>query len=49
MNKFTRITLLIVAVMAGTGILLCGISALMGADTVQCAGWRRTGNWETGM
>lgn len=30
MNKFTRITLLIVAVMAGTGILLCGISALMG-------------------
>ncbi len=30
MNKFTRITLLVVAVMAGAGILLCGISSLMG-------------------
>lgn len=51
MKKFTKITLIVVAVMAGVGILLCGIASMMGAGSVVSiarSGGLDFGNWHIG-
>lgn len=53
MKKFTKVCLIIVAVMAGVGILLCGIASLMGAGfgTMRMMadnGDFNLGNWHIG-
>lgn len=50
MKKFTKISLIVVAVIAGVGIILCGIASLMGAGRSEI--WRNGelhyGNWYIG-
>lgn len=53
MKKFTKVSLIIVAVLLGIGILLCGIASLMGAGfgtirRMARAGELTYGNWHIG-
>lgn len=49
MKKFTKISLIVVAVMAGLGIILCGIVSLLGGGSgVWKDGEMRYGNWHIG-
>lgn len=50
MKKFTKITLIIAAVLLGAGLLFCGISTAMGASVWRMArnGELRYGNWHVG-
>lgn len=53
MKKFTKICLIIVAVMGGVGLVLCGIALVMGADPgtlrrMAQGGELRRGNWHIG-
>ena len=46
MKKFTKITLIVAAVLLGVGLIFCGVSTAMGASV-----WQKTGNsdMETGI
>ncbi len=50
MKKFTKITLIIAAVLLGGGLIFCGISTAMGASVWRMAknGELRYGNWHVG-
>ena len=50
MKKFTKITLIIAAVLLGVGLIFCGISTAMGASVWRMAknGELRYGNWHIG-
>lgn len=48
MKKFTKVSLIIVAVLAGLGILLCGIASLMGAGAGTIYGMAKAGELDYG-
>ncbi|MBO5523955.1 MAG: DUF4097 family beta strand repeat protein [Roseburia sp.] len=49
MKKFTKISLIVVAALAGIGILLCGIASLMGGESgIWKNGELVYGNWHVG-
>lgn len=48
MKKFTKVSLIIVAVMAGTGMILCGIASLMGAGYGTLRQMARNGEFNVG-
>lgn len=48
MRKFTRVSLIVVAVMAGTGILLLGVSSVMGAGYSAIKGMAQSGTFNFG-
>lgn len=49
MKKFTKISLIVVAVMAGVGLILCGIVSMLGGGSgIWKDGELRYGNWHVG-
>ena len=50
MKKFTKITLIVAAVLLGVGLIFCGVSTAMGASVWRMAknGELRYGNWHIG-